>query len=98
MAPPNELPLSRPSNHDDVSSGRDRDLRVHLNHRPGSGIDHRQRRRQWHREMVDRARLHGQGRREAAMAMLGPVYAAFNEVFELQDLKDARALLEQLAQ
>jgi K+-transporting ATPase ATPase B chain len=44
------------------------------------------------------ARLwHSQGKREQARELLAPVYAWFSEGLDLQDLKDARALLEELA-
>jgi predicted ATPase len=35
-----------------------------------------------------------QGRREAAVALLAPVYASFSEGFDTQDLKRAKVLLE----
>jgi predicted ATPase len=39
----------------------------------------------------------GQGRREAAQQILAPVYGWFTEGFDTLDLKEARALLEELA-
>jgi predicted ATPase len=38
-----------------------------------------------------------QGKREEASDLLQPVYDWFNEGFDTQDLKDAKALLESLA-
>jgi predicted ATPase len=38
-----------------------------------------------------------QARREAALALLGPIYAWFTEGFEYPDLRNARALLEELS-
>ncbi len=44
------------------------------------------------------ARLwHSQGRRDEARVLLQPIYAWFIEGFDTQDLKDAKALLEELA-
>jgi predicted ATPase len=44
------------------------------------------------------ARLwHSQGRRDEARALLQPVYDWFTEGFDTRDLKDAKALLEELA-
>jgi class 3 adenylate cyclase/predicted ATPase len=44
------------------------------------------------------ARLwHGQGRKVEARALLAPVYDWFTEGFDTRDLKDAKALLEELA-
>jgi len=44
------------------------------------------------------ARLWGeQGRREEARGLLAPVYGWFTEGFDTADLKDAKALLDQLA-
>jgi predicted ATPase len=44
------------------------------------------------------ARLwHSQGRRDEARALLQPVYDWFTEGFDTQDLKDAKALLKELA-
>ena len=37
-----------------------------------------------------------QGKRDAARALLAPVYAWFTEGFDTRDLKDAKALLEEL--
>ena len=37
-----------------------------------------------------------QGRREEALDLLAPIYAWFTEGFETQDLKQAKALLDQL--
>ena len=43
------------------------------------------------------ARLwHSQGRNEDAMALLNPAYREFTEGHDLEDLKEARALLDQL--
>jgi len=38
----------------------------------------------------------GQGRRAEAQGLLAPVYGWFTEGFETADLKDAKALLEEL--
>jgi len=38
-----------------------------------------------------------QGRREEARGLLAPVYGWFTEGFDTADLKDAKALLDQLA-
>jgi predicted ATPase len=38
----------------------------------------------------------GQGKRDQARALLAPVYAWFTEGFDLRDLKDAKALLDEL--
>ena len=38
-----------------------------------------------------------QGKREAARELLAPVYGWFTEGFETRDLKEAKALLEELA-
>jgi predicted ATPase len=44
---------------------------------------------------MDLARLWQSRRRRAACrALLGPIHAGFSEGFDLQDLKDARALLD----
>ncbi len=44
------------------------------------------------------ARLwHGQGRTSAARDLLAPLYGWFTEGFEVADLKDAKALLEELS-
>jgi predicted ATPase len=40
--------------------------------------------------------LDGHGRRDEARAMLAPIYAWFTEGFDTADLKDAKALLDQL--
>ena len=37
-----------------------------------------------------------QGKREAARELLAPVYGWFTEGFDTRDLKDAKALLEDL--
>jgi len=39
----------------------------------------------------------GQGRAAQAHALLAPIYAGFNEGFDTADLKEARALLTELA-
>ena len=39
-----------------------------------------------------------QGRRDEARAMLAEIYGWFTEGFDTADLKDAKALLEQLSQ
>jgi predicted ATPase len=38
-----------------------------------------------------------QGKRDAARALLAPLYAWFSEGFDTRDLKEAKALLEELA-
>ena len=38
-----------------------------------------------------------QGKRDAARALLAPVYDWFTEGFDMRDLKDAKALLEELS-
>ena len=44
------------------------------------------------------ARLHAeQGRRHEARAMLADIYGWFTEGFDTSDLKDAKALLDELA-
>jgi predicted ATPase len=44
------------------------------------------------------ARLwHGQGRKQEARALLAPVYDWFTEGFDTRDLKDAKALLDELS-
>ena len=49
------------------------------------------------RAAVDLAQLHGdQGRHAEARALLAPVYAGFTEGFDIQDLKEAKALLDAL--
>jgi predicted ATPase len=40
--------------------------------------------------------LHQQGQRDEARTLLAPVYDWFTEGFELRDLKDAKALLDEL--
>ena len=46
---------------------------------------------------MDRAALWiDQGRREEALDSLAPIYAWFTEGFDTQDLKQAKALLDQL--
>jgi hypothetical protein len=40
--------------------------------------------------------LTGQGKRDEARAMLAEIYGWFTEGFDTADLKDAKALLEQL--
>jgi predicted ATPase len=50
------------------------------------------------RAAVSFARLrHDQGRRAEAHALLSPVYGWFTEGFDTADLKDAKALLDELA-
>ena len=41
--------------------------------------------------------LRDQGKRAGARALLAPVYSWFTEGFDTADLKDAKALLDQLA-
>ena len=49
------------------------------------------------RAAISMARLwRDQGRRDAARALLAPVYGWFTEGFDTPDLKDAKALLEEL--
>ena len=51
-----------------------------------------------HQKRRDAARLlRGQGRRDEARALLQPVYDWFTEGFDTADLKDAKALLDELA-
>ena len=38
-----------------------------------------------------------QGKRDAARALLAPLYAWFTEGFDTRDLRDAKALLDELA-
>ncbi len=47
-------------------------------------------------EMGEQA-LRRQGKRDEARALLAPVYDWFTEGFDTADLKDAKALLEELA-
>jgi predicted ATPase len=49
------------------------------------------------RAAVDLARLRRDGRYADARNLLAPVYACFTEGFDTQDLKEAKALLEELA-
>ena len=42
--------------------------------------------------------LANQGRRDEARAMLAEIYGWFSEGFDTADLKDAKALLEELAE
>ena len=50
------------------------------------------------RAVTSHARLwQGQGRKEEARDLLQPVYDWFTEGFDTKDLKDAKALLEELA-
>jgi predicted ATPase len=47
---------------------------------------------------MDIARLwRGRWKRDEARALLAPLHASFTEGFELQDLQDAKALLNELA-
>jgi predicted ATPase len=39
----------------------------------------------------------GHGRRSEAVDLLAPIYGWFTEGFDIQDLKDAKALLDELA-
>ena len=49
------------------------------------------------RAAMSMARLwHDQGKHDAARALLAPVYGWFTEGFDTLDLKDAKALLEEL--
>ena len=49
------------------------------------------------RAAMDRAALWiDQGRREEALDFLAPIYASFTEGFDTQDLKQAKALVDQL--
>ena len=41
--------------------------------------------------------LHGQGKRDEARKMLPEIYGWFTEGFDTADLKDAKALLDELA-
>jgi hypothetical protein len=57
-------------------------------------------RRCWNPSAPDRgvARLwRDQGKRQQARELLAPVYGRFTEGFDTRDLKDAKALLEELA-
>jgi predicted ATPase len=50
------------------------------------------------RAATSMARLwHNQGRRKEARELLAPVYGWFTEGFDTRDLKEAKALLEELA-
>ena len=50
------------------------------------------------RAAMSTARLwRDQGKREEARELLAPVYGWFTEVFETRDLKEAKALLDELA-
>ena len=62
------------------------------------GVARHQGARMWAlRASTSIARLwHSQGRNEDAMALLSPAYHEFTEGHDLQDLKEARALLDQL--
>ena len=41
--------------------------------------------------------MHGQGQTDEARDLLTPIYGWFTEGFDTADLKDAKALLEELA-
>jgi len=41
--------------------------------------------------------LFGRGERQQALDLLAPIYAWFSEGFDMPDLREARALLNQLA-
>jgi predicted ATPase len=62
-------------------------------------VARRQSARAWElRAATSLARLwHGQGRNDEARALLAPVYDWFTEGFDTRDLKDAKALLDELA-
>jgi predicted ATPase len=62
-------------------------------------VAHKQQAKSWElRAAMSMARLwRDQGRRDAARDLLGPIYAWFTEGFDTLDLKQARALLEELA-
>jgi predicted ATPase len=62
-------------------------------------IARRQRAKFWElRAALDLARLwRDQGKREEARELLAPVYGWFTEGFDTRDLKEAKALLEELA-
>jgi predicted ATPase len=50
------------------------------------------------RAAVDLARLRrNNGKREEARELLAPVYGWFTEGFDMRDLKEAKALMEELA-
>jgi predicted ATPase len=50
------------------------------------------------RAVMSLARLWGeQGKRDAARKLLAPVYGWFTEGFDTSDLKEAKALLDELA-
>ena len=49
------------------------------------------------RAVRDLARLWGEGRRTEAYDLVAPVYSWFTEGFDTADLKEAKALLDQLA-
>jgi predicted ATPase len=67
--------------------------------REAIGIAQRQEAKLWElRAAVSLARLRrDQGRRAEAHALLAPVYGWFTEGFDTADLKEAKALLDELA-
>jgi predicted ATPase len=41
--------------------------------------------------------IHGQGKRDEARDLLAPIYGWFTEGFDTSDLKEAKALLDELS-
>ena len=62
-------------------------------------VAHAQRAKSWElRAAMSLARLwRDQGKRDEARDLLAPIYGWFTEGFETMDLKDAKALLDELA-
>jgi predicted ATPase len=64
----------------------------------GIDVARRQKAKSWElRAATSLARLWGeQGRRHEARELLAPVYSSFTEGFDTRDLKEAKALLDEL--
>ena len=62
----------------------------------GIEVARRQNAKSW--ELRGAMSLARQGRQQEAVALLAPIYAWFTEGFDTADLKDAKALLDELTQ
>jgi hypothetical protein len=51
----------------------------------------------WHASSVPHTKQRDQGKREEARKLLAPVYGWFTEGFDTRDLKEAKALLDELS-
>jgi len=82
-----------------LESGGDRSSEAEAHFREAINIARRQSAKSWElRAVTSLARLlQGLGRREEARARLAEIYAWFTEGFDTADLKDAKALLEELS-